>query len=41
VLQVSFQYRAGGAIPSLQASLRAEVLYEAALQSNQMMPAFA
>ena len=32
VLQVSFQYRAGGSIPSLQAALRADILYEAALQ---------
>ncbi|MGV7206418.1 methyltransferase domain-containing protein [Oxalobacteraceae bacterium A2-2] len=32
VLQVSFQYRAGGSIPSLEASLKAEVLYPAALQ---------
>ncbi|TFW27117.1 methyltransferase domain-containing protein [Duganella callida] len=32
VVQVSFQYRAGGSIPSLQAALKAEVLYEAALQ---------
>jgi hypothetical protein len=36
VLQVSFQYRAGGAIPSLQASLQAEVLYEAALQPQRV-----
>ena len=41
VLQVSFQYRAGGSIPSLQASLRADILYEAALQPQQYMPAFA
>ncbi|PHV05849.1 methyltransferase type 12 [Janthinobacterium sp. BJB412] len=41
VLQVSFQYRAGGSIPSLQASLRADILYEAALQPRQYMPAFA
>ncbi len=32
VLAVSFAYRAGGSIPSLQARLRAEVLYQAALQ---------
>ena len=41
VLQVSFQYRAGGSIPSLQASLRADVLYEAHLQPAQFTPAFA
>ncbi|MES2264943.1 MAG: methyltransferase domain-containing protein [Pseudomonadota bacterium] len=41
VLQVSFQYRAGGSIPSLEASLRVEVLYEAALQPAQYMPAYA
>jgi protein arginine N-methyltransferase 1 len=41
VLQVSFQYRAGGSIPSLQASLRAEVLYEATLQPSQTIPAYA
>jgi predicted RNA methylase len=40
VLQVSFQYRAGGSIGSLQASLRAEVLYEALLQPRGV-PAFA
>ncbi|MRW91885.1 methyltransferase domain-containing protein [Duganella sp. FT80W] len=40
VLQVSFQYRAGGSIASLQASLRAEVLYEAVLQPYRA-PAFA
>jgi hypothetical protein len=40
VLQVSFQYRAGGPIPSLQASLQAEVLYQAALQP-QRVPAYA
>lgn len=41
VLQVSFQYRAGGSIPSLQASLQAEVMYEAARQPAQGVPAFA
>lgn len=41
VLQVSFQYRAGGSIPSLQASLQAEVMYEAALQPAQFIPAYA
>ncbi|MRW84738.1 methyltransferase domain-containing protein [Pseudoduganella sp. FT26W] len=41
VLQVSFQYRAGGSIASLQATLKAEVLYEAVLQPAQHMPAFA
>jgi predicted RNA methylase len=32
VLQVAFAYRAGGSIPSLQARLRASVMYRAALQ---------
>lgn len=32
VLQVSFQYRAGGSIPSLEASMRAQVIYDVALQ---------
>jgi len=41
VLQVSFQYRAGGSIPSLQASLKAEILYEAVLQTAAQLPAFA
>ncbi|MBA5604099.1 methyltransferase domain-containing protein [Duganella sp. FT3S] len=41
VLQVSFQYRAGGSIPSLQASLKAEILYEAAHQPVQFVPAYA
>lgn len=41
VLQVSFQYRAGGSIPSLQASLKAEILYEAVLQPVPHVPAFA
>jgi protein arginine N-methyltransferase 1 len=41
VLQVSFQYRAGGSIQSLQAALRASVIYEAALQPAQRWPAFA
>lgn len=41
VLQVSFQYRAGGAIASLQASLKAEVLYEAVLQPAPQIAAFA
>jgi predicted RNA methylase len=40
VLQVSFQYRAGGSIPSLQAALRAEILYEAALQPVQSTAAY-
>lgn len=41
VLQVSFQYRAGGSIPSLQASLTAEIMYEAAHQPVQFVPAYA
>ena len=41
VLKVSFQYRAGGSIPSLQASLKAEILYEAAMQPSQYLPAYA
>jgi hypothetical protein len=36
VLQVSFAYRAGGSIPSLQARLAARVLYQAALQPQVM-----
>ncbi|MEG1118426.1 MAG: methyltransferase type 12, partial [Janthinobacterium sp.] len=32
VLQVSFQYRAGGSIPSLEASIRAQVIYDVNLQ---------
>ncbi|TYQ20226.1 UNVERIFIED_ORG: putative RNA methylase [Zoogloea ramigera] len=41
VLEVSFQYRAGGSIPSLQASLKAELVFEAATQSVAHAPAFA
>jgi protein arginine N-methyltransferase 1 len=41
VLQVSFQYRAGGSIQPLQASLKAEILYEAVLQPVHHLPAFA
>ena len=41
VLAVSFQYRAGGSIPSLQASLRVEILHEAALQPRHYAPAYA
>ena len=41
VLAVSFQYRAGGSLPSLQAALRVEVLYESALQPHHYAPAFA
>jgi len=40
VLQVSFQYRAGGSIPSLQAAIKADILYEAILQP-MMSPAYA
>jgi predicted RNA methylase len=41
VLEVSFQYRAGGSIPSLQASLKAELVFEAAAQPAAQIPAFA
>jgi predicted RNA methylase len=41
VLQVSFRYRAGGAIPSLQASIKTQILYQAALQPSLHTPAFA
>lgn len=41
VLEVSFQYRAGGSIPSLEASLKAELVFEAATQSVAHVPAFA
>lgn len=41
VLEVSFQYRAGGSIPSLQASLRATILYQAASQPAARVPAYA
>lgn len=41
VLAVSFQYRAGGSIPSLQAALRVEILHEAALQPRHYAPAYA
>jgi len=41
VLQLSFQYRAGGSIPSLQASLQAGLLYQAALQPASYSAAFA
>jgi len=40
VLQVSFQYRAGGSIPSLQAAIKADILYEAILQPL-VSPAYA
>lgn len=39
VLQLSFQYRAGASIPSLQNALHAEVLHQAALQPRQAVPA--
>jgi len=41
VLEVSFQYRAGGSIPSLQASLKAELVFEAAAQPVGQVAAFA
>ena len=41
VLCVSFQYKAGGSIPSLQASLRATVLQEAVFAPSAAMPVHA
>lgn len=41
VLQVSFQYRAGGSIPSLEGTLRASVVYSARSQSAVLSPAYA
>jgi protein arginine N-methyltransferase 1 len=41
VLQVSFQYRAGGSLPSLQAALRATVIYDASLQPVVTSPVYA
>lgn len=41
VVQVGFRYRAGGSIPSLQASLTTRILYQAALQPAVGLPAFA
>ena len=41
VLQVSFQYRAGGSIPSLEGTLRASVVYSAQTQSAVQSPAYA
>ncbi len=41
VVNVSFQYRAGGSIPSLQLSLRAEIIYDSALQPAFGVPAYA
>jgi len=41
VLQVSFQYRAGGSIPSLQAAIRADILHEAVTQPAGAIPAYA
>jgi protein arginine N-methyltransferase 1 len=41
VVQVSFAYRCGGSIPSLEASLRVEILHEAALQPRHYAPAYA
>ena len=41
VLQVSFQYRAGGSIPSLEGTLRASVVYSAQTQSAVHSPAYA
>ncbi|KQQ45068.1 methyltransferase type 12 [Duganella sp. Leaf126] len=44
VLEVSFQYRAGGSIPSLQASLKAGLVFQATQQTTEQaggVPAFA
>ena len=41
VLEVSFQYRAGGSIPSLEATLKAELVFEAAAQPQAAVPVFA
>jgi len=41
VLQVRFQYRAGGSIPSLEASMQAQVVYDASLQPVVQNPVFA
>jgi protein arginine N-methyltransferase 1 len=41
VVQVSFQYRAGGSLPSLQAALRATVVYDSATQPAMHVPVYA
>ena len=41
VLQLSFQYRAGGSIPSLQSALRAEILHEVVAQPAPAIAAYA
>lgn len=41
VLQVGFQYRAGGSIPSLQAAIRAEILYDSVTLPAGAIPAYA
>jgi protein arginine N-methyltransferase 1 len=41
VLQVSFQYRAGGSIPSLEGTMRAAVVYSAQNQAMVHSPAYA
>jgi predicted RNA methylase len=41
VLQVAFSYRAGGSIPSLQASIRAELLVEAVAEPARRSAAYA
>ncbi|SHG76866.1 methyltransferase domain-containing protein [Massilia sp. CF038] len=41
VLQVSFQYRAGGSIPSLEASIRTELVHAHAHSSNAQLSAYA
>lgn len=41
VLEVSFHYRAGGSIPSLQASIRTELVYDSAAVPAVRSPAFA
>ncbi len=41
VLQVSFQYRAGGSIPSLQAAIRADLVIETVAQPVHRTAEFA
>jgi protein arginine N-methyltransferase 1 len=41
LLQVSFSYRAGGSIPSLQASIRTRLANSPAVQATSASPAFA
>lgn len=41
VLQVSFAYRAGGSIPSLEASIRVDVMHETVQQTDKRIAAYA